>query len=207
MASKVDIVNAALNKIGASRILAFTDDTPEGRLANSSYNDLRDEVLRDHPWNFAIRRVALAANATAPIYEYSNSFDLPDEPNYCLRVLSVENPNDRSWKIEGRAIVTNLEAPLNIKYIKRVIDTGLMDFAFTNALAARLAWEWAEDLTGSTSKGKMLFEEYTSHITGAKSVDGQEGTPDSIQSNEWDDAREGGAVRGLGDHPGEGTAW
>lgn len=58
--SSVGIANIALSKIGAQRIVSFSENTENARLLNAIYGTIRDEVLRAHPWNFAITRTAPA---------------------------------------------------------------------------------------------------------------------------------------------------
>lgn len=55
--SDTGIANVALARLGAKRISAISEDTENARLINAVYGTLRDEVLRAHPWNFAIKRV------------------------------------------------------------------------------------------------------------------------------------------------------
>lgn len=50
------IVNLALTRLGDLRIAALSDATAAAQAANAVYAALRDEVLRAHPWNFAIQR-------------------------------------------------------------------------------------------------------------------------------------------------------
>ncbi len=54
--TSVGIANVALARLGAKRISAIDEDTENARLINSVYGTIRDEVLRAHPWNFAIKR-------------------------------------------------------------------------------------------------------------------------------------------------------
>jgi len=64
--SSVGISNIALSKIGAQRITSFSENTENARLLNAIYGTIRDEVLRAHPWNFAIKRTAPALAYTLP---------------------------------------------------------------------------------------------------------------------------------------------
>jgi hypothetical protein len=54
------ICNSALSKIGAAKIDALTDVNKRATLCNQQYSILRDELLRSHPWNFAIKRKYLS---------------------------------------------------------------------------------------------------------------------------------------------------
>lgn len=173
--SDVEIANRALDAIGARIITSFEDDTREAGLCRRYYPQLRDAILRSHPWNCAIKRAALAASPTAPTFGWERSFPLPTD---CLRVLSVDGDEDTlgNWQVEGRSILTNLSAPLNIRYIFRVTEPGLLDPALVSAIAARLAMELAMPLAGSLPMRQQMQREYVDRIREARSVDGQEGT-------------------------------
>jgi len=77
MASEVEICNRALQKLGASPILALSDDTVEARECNRAYAILRDSELRSHPWSFTRTRAIVAASATAPAFEWATSYPVP----------------------------------------------------------------------------------------------------------------------------------
>lgn len=193
MASEVGIANAALAKLGQRPIIAFTDNTPAGRLADATYGDLRDEMLREHPWNFATRRTTLPAEAATPAWGFARQFILPAG---CLRVLELDNPGDWPWKLEGGKILTDLTAPLALTYILRITDPDQMDPSFRDVLAARLALEWCERLTGSNSLAQMMQRLYSDKLRYARSFDGQEGGTDEVARYSWIEARWSGSGRG-----------
>lgn len=58
--SKLILANIALQKIGAKKLTTFGETTTaEGIAVSAIYDDIRDEVLEEHPWTFAQKRVAL----------------------------------------------------------------------------------------------------------------------------------------------------
>jgi hypothetical protein len=188
MSSVVGICNNALIKIGEDTITALTDNTKEARLCNQIYESTRDAVIRAHIWNFAIKRVELAENTTAPTFEYENAFDLPSD---CLRVLNMEDSDKQTtivFKIEGRQLVTD-ESTAKIRYIARIVDPNTFDDLFKEALSARLAFELAYPLSESNSLAQTMYQVYLDKLSEARTMDGQEGTPDQIVSREWTDAR------------------
>lgn len=192
MASDVSVVNSTLHKLGVSRIVAFTDTTKQGLLANDTFADIRDSLLRAHPWNFAIERAALAADATAPEWGYNARYALPEGQTPCLRVLEVEGEDESSgrWTVEGRFIHTSLTAPINIRYIKRITDANSMDAVFREALSARLAMEWATTLTHDPTIQSTMTGLYNSlKMPEARSIDGQEDIAVQIEASEWINAR------------------
>lgn len=181
MASDVEIVNNALSMIGDKAIVALTDDTTRARLANQLYGPTRDAVLRSHPWNCAITRATLPLLSATPIYGWSQQFQLPSDP-YCLRVLACNDDEERAmsgsvFKIEGRKLLIN-QTSANIRYIQRITDPNQYDTLLYEAFSARLAAKMAYPVTGSTTLSKSMWDLYLGFLKEARTIDGQEGSPD-----------------------------
>jgi len=185
MPSQVEIANAALLKIGEPPITSFEDAEQGAILANNTFTIYRDALIRAHPWKFATRRVALATSTSTPAWEFTYSYPVPAEPYYFLKLLTIENPSDYDYRLEGRAIVTDLGAPLYIKYLWRVSDPNQWDTLFTEAFVAKLAWEWAENITKEAELRQSLLKEFIGKIEQAFSVDGQEGKTEPIPDGTW----------------------
>lgn len=198
MASKVDICNRALTKLGAQRILSLSDDLKPARECNSAFDIVRDAELRNHTWSFSKTRASLAALAAAPAWGFSRQFQLPND---CLRVVRVGeyypgpvlddyvNSNTADYAIEGRRILTDYDAPLKILYIARVTDATQYDSAFIEALACRLAMELAEPLTQSNTKRELAQSEYRSALLDAVRANAIELPPEQTQDDAWNLAR------------------
>lgn len=188
MASNVGIANAALRKLGQSPITSFGENSKAARLANERFEELRDELLGRHPWNFATKRRSLAASATVPVWGFEAAYPLPAD---YIRVFEVNGEDEytNKWKVENGAIVTDLPAPLEIRYVYRVADANRMISGFREALASVLAADWAEDLTGDDNVVARWDRKARIAVATARSNDGQEGTPDQFEADEWISAR------------------
>ena len=188
MASDVGIANAALRKLGQAPITAFNEDSKAARLANERFAELRDELISRHPWNFALKRISLAASATAPVWGFANAFPVP--PDY-IRTFEANGEDEETgkWKVENGEIVTDLSAPLEILYVYRVTDANRMSTGFREALASLLAADWAEDITGDDNVVKNKERKALIAVAQARSNDGQEGIPDRLEADEWLNAR------------------
>lgn len=182
MASKVDIINLALAQLGVATITSLSDASPQSRLASRTYDELLEEVLRDHPWNFATTRVSLAVSTTAPDWGFDYAYPVPSD---YLRLVEVYNPSELDYRVErtadGRVIITDIEAPLKIRYTAFVTDPNLYDAKFKSALAARYAMEWAEPLSARPDLRKEALALYPAKVSEAKSVDGQEDQPTEVE--------------------------
>ncbi len=185
--SETSIANAALTHLGERRIEDLNEIGKTASILNDKYGETRDELLRLHVWNFATKRVQIAADATAPLWGFSNQYTLPAD---CLRLVEVSNSENYDYRVEGRKILTDLGSPLSILYTRQVTSPIEMDVLFRQALAALLAAEVAESITGDNTKVDGLRRLALSKIREAKAPDGQESAPRHLEASEWLDARE-----------------
>lgn len=156
MASEVEICNRALQKLGAKRIISLSDDSVNARACNVAYVPVRDALLEDHFWRFAIERAELAADAMTPAWGRANSFQLPSDYICLAPSYPEDNFNSKDWVIEGLKILTDDTAPIYIRYVKRVTDPNAMTSLFREMLSTELAFELCEELTQSNTKKAQL---------------------------------------------------
>ena len=185
MPSAVDICNRALSRVGEARITSLTDATKQARACNSAYTLIRDEVLRAHPWNSAIKRASLAKLSDAPDFGYDAQYQLPSD---CLRVVEVYDTK-LPWVVEGRKLLSDEGTPLKMRYVRREEDPNTFDSLLVSAIAARLAMELCEELTQSNTKRERAGEEYAAILTIARKADGQEQSPMPFEEDDWVNAR------------------
>lgn len=183
--SETAICNAALIKVGGARILALSDTTREGKLCNELYSQVRDELLFDHPWNFATGRATLAETVTTPEFEFAKSYQLPAN---CLRVRSMEGEETYPWKVEGTTLVTDYGSA-KISYTKRVTDVSSFSPGFTKALVSELAYRLCYALTQSTSLSNSLESRAHTDLRLARTADSQEGAGDRFYADSWLNSR------------------
>lgn len=62
----LDICNNALMQLGQKKMVSLSEDSDKARLADGMYTQVRDRILRGHPWNCSIKRTVLEAAAFSP---------------------------------------------------------------------------------------------------------------------------------------------
>jgi hypothetical protein len=197
-----DIANLALGWLAVSKIADL--DTDPGRpaeLMRDAFAGLRDAVLEDRDWSFAMERYQIDKDAAAPVFGYSSRYLLPSE---VLRVSTAEEATDGAtfdafamstwpedfsasgldWVKEGRFILANTSAAkLNVRAVKRVEDTTIWSPAFCQALAARMA----SDLCNAITEDKVLARDnekrYLDKLQAASSSDGRQGRAQRLKSS------------------------
>lgn len=176
MASKIEITNIALIHLGANLISSFEEDSVEATLANAVWNTTRTSLLRDHPWNFAIKDIEVPQLTEKPLANFNYKYQLPSD---CLRLLEVYETN--SYKLMGREIHSN-NSSCKVKYVRDVTDTTIWDAAFVDLMAAKLAFELAYPLTKSNSLMQQMGEIYGLKVQKARFIDSTEDIPSPFGS-------------------------
>ena len=212
MTSKISVANRALTKLGANRITSFADNTKEARTVNNMFDVVRDDELRARAWSFSKKRIQLAADTDPPVFGYSFAYTLPVE---CLRIWEVEqtfwngpdladyrNDGYKPYVLEGRKIltsavdrdaITGTPNELKLVYLAQISDTTLWDANYVESFACRLAAEMCEDLTQSTTRRQLAWEEYDQSIKKARRANAIELPPEYISDDSWVIARLRGA--------------
>lgn len=190
VSSEAQIVNMALRYIGAQPIINLSDDSDEGRVATLLYPVARDEVLRDFPWNFAIRRQQLSIDAGDNLTNYDYKYNLPVDP-LCLRALDLIDSEGYtlvgySWIVEDRYLYTDY-TDVRLQYIGQITDVTKFDSKFVKALTFRLAADMAYELTGAARND--LEQKYEMQMMKAKGMDAREGQNRPRHETKWSDAR------------------
>jgi hypothetical protein len=184
MTSVVAICNRALDMLGAEPVTSLADNTKAARLCARNFEPVRDAVLRAYPWNAAVRRASLAALTDAPAWGYARQFQLPEgpAPEPCLRLLAIDGETEFAvrYRIEGRRVLTDESAPLNVLYIARVEDPAQLDPMLHDVIATRLAADLSYSLTASAALGQSLMEIYQAKLAEARVTDAEEGTADPL---------------------------
>jgi len=100
----------------------------------------------------------------------------------------VEDPESLGFKVKGRKIATDIEPPLNVVYLARVVDPAQWDSLFVDALIAKLAMEWSEPCAKEARLVKAITEDFNRKIQTAFGVDGAEGSTEMLPVWSWADA-------------------
>jgi hypothetical protein len=208
--SQVGIANLALIRAGTKTITALTENI----VVNAVWQYIRDEVLAAKDWKFAKTRVALAKNATAPVYQFDYAYTLPTD---FLR-LCRQDASDASvfpsglysedqmtgqiyinsyyypYKIEAISDGTlcllsdydNTDNDIYITYIQKITDVTKFSPAFINALANRLGAEIAISITESSNKFADLMNLYKETLKTAEALNSSSDFQDETGSDSWD---------------------
>lgn len=200
MADYVSVGNLIAQKLGEDiRLTARTDASHFAVTLDAAWDAQRLIVLRDHPWNCAMKRWSLASRVLEPgetIAPWGYAFPLPPELLRLHEVLEIGNSaaNDGyglgsfsvaptgsgvsgDWQREQQDILSDGAGPLIIRGNRDVPNVNEWADDLVEAIACRTAFQICLAITGDRSLKNDLWSEYLTAKRDAKSVDGRENPP------------------------------
>ena len=194
--SPVAICNLALGWVGGDLITSLDDNSKEAKLCKANYELLRDAVLEEREWTFAVKRMRLVRVTDEPVYGWSAAFQIPPE---VLRVLQISGSvaglsaitrggtgmgqeSRIEWNREGDKVMTDTN-DVFARCLVQVVDTNKFSPAFTQAFAARMSMDFAIPIASSRMLQKDMALMYGEKIRLAAATDGMQGRSQKTRSD------------------------
>lgn len=208
MASRVEVSNLALFKLGASdTIVSPDDDSHAARTVSAVWDVVRKATLRGigeqiPRWNFAERYAetpARAPTASNPIpYGWAGAYPMPDGALRLAEIVQPAHLGAGGWKLVGnesaREVLLKQPGPLKAWWLFDVPEPGLWDDSFVQAMAARLGFEIADRITGDMGRKQACWDEFRANLAAAAKVDAMEGAPIEPEEDDWIACRYGAGL-------------
>lgn len=204
MVSKVEIWNRALDLLGERiTILDETETNANANLCRRTYERVYKAVQRAYPWKCLKAQASLAADASAPAFGYSFQYSVPNDFGRLLQVYREEKfVNRNPWQFLGGKIQTDIEAPLNILYLRYSDNPSEWDELLQDAITYRMAADMAESLTQDPTKKVTQYAAYDAAVSEAQHTDAFEQQPKNMNDGNWVDSRFAGGAP-IGDTYGD----
>jgi hypothetical protein len=110
------------------------------------------------------------------------------QPTDMIRLLEIigDTNDEEAYAVENGNILTNIVPPLPIRYIKRETDTAKYEPLLASLIAARLAVEFLEGLTGVPDLRRQQITQWYELLNArAKNADGQETYAAPFEEDEY----------------------
>lgn len=155
--SQINIVNVALSHLSISKTVAIlqTEKTEEAITARLFYDLAREATLRDFPWPFSTRILALALVEESPNDEWDYSYRYPTDCLEIRRILSGARNDTRQSRVpyrilsdgQGTLVYTDTENA-EIEYTVNAVSPQFYPPDFVMAFSLYMAHLMAPRLTG-----------------------------------------------------------
>lgn len=181
MASKTEIANRTLIKLGQSRVSNIDTDTSTAAVTLSQlWDSVRDSTLQMYPWNFATKRADLVPDSVSPSWGYSTAFSIPSD---FLQLLEIKD--DIDYKIEGNKILCDQSDIIYIKYIRREDDVSMYPPIFVEMLSQNLAIESCDRIADDTNLKAVLIQQSKDLREKVLATDSVENLPVEVDEDDW----------------------
>ena len=177
MASRLELYNQSLLRLGERRLATLSDNRPERRSLDAVWADTLAYMIEAAMWNFASRTEELQASETVtPNFGYTYAVEKPDD---YVRIVNIADnelmaPTLQDFMEEGDYFLTWCD-PLYLQYISNDTsygaDPGKWTASFSRAFVLELAYRIAPQIGYGDEKQKMLYEEKNKALSYAKGKD------------------------------------
>lgn len=184
MATQTEVINRALMHCGQAPLMHDQDDSPNARICRQEWPFAYEATLRQHPWNFAIRRAVLVRHRTKPAYGFEYYYAVPAD---CLRVCQV-HPQGVEYATENGMIATDSEE-IMIRYISNNTRLEAFDALAIEVLSLTLASAVVTKITENFELQGSLLSQADEYLRRARHDNATENSPPRPVEGIWTKVR------------------
>lgn len=191
----IEVAQKAMVLIGLEPLTSFTDQTDEALVANTIFEDVVEDCLSQHNWNFATGQKTLSRLTAVPVDRWDAAYALPTSPDV-VQVLTVTiNDIPQAYDIYERYVYINAQ----------VSDTVVLNYVFRPAVQywppsftmwviLRLASVLALSVTRKGDVAKSYVDLAEQQFRRAKSRDSQQVTTQGLRPTRYHRVRLGNGI-------------
>lgn len=193
----VDICNLALDKVGQAPITSIDPPrTPTETLMARHFDQVRQELLREHPFNFSERTTTFKRTGDAPGSRYADKYLIPkgicrinvlgpDTENRITNFHIQDDPDGNTVILCNNDGAETVEATCQFD----ITDVSKFDAGFRKCFVLALAQAVCYQITKSNSTWNRLDRELKESLPTMISVDAAEQPPEVIERNSFIESR------------------
>lgn len=191
--SEIEVAKLACDLLKETPLSSWEDQTPVGRWMKRNFKIIRNMIMSQTPWGFAIRRQLLEPDGEKPAFNWQTRYAIPRDT---LRVLPLRHDgtlNGRliDWEREGMFILTNMTGPLKVRLLFEQTDAGTWSPLFVDALSTAIALRMSQWMTGKNTFTELMNSLHNTAMTSATFANGAEGITSATTGTYYDDVRQG----------------
>ena len=178
METATDVANLALSVIGGGTIFSIDDAEKAAELCKQYLSSAVDYTIGKGEFPRTIKREALTPYGQ-PVDAWAGSFQLPND---VIEGIALESGLE--WATEGGMFFTDDPAPV-LKYKRRPRGFGDLPTELVEAIACRLAFLVAMELTGDASKVSLAGSRFEVALRDARSQAGRVASSATAKAKLW----------------------
>lgn len=174
MASRLEVVNDGLVRLGVPPLASLADQGAQAIAADSIYQTVAESALAEHPWSFALREQRLPKLVIEEEDRRNFRFDFAYQlPGDRLRVLGLRSHDE--YRLAGDQLYTN-DRDAYVIYVANV-DEAQWPSYFSKLVSFSFAASVAITLTEQTTRADLMYRLTDEQRRTARNVDSQQTPP------------------------------
>ena len=156
-AAPIEVIQAALHRIGEEELVSLDEDASAARVANSNYEGIVRALFARHAWTFAKQTLPLTYQAEVELGQWSHAFVWPVE---VMNIRSVHYAESGArlrageYAIESGRLLTRSDTPLQVVATVRALESDWPG-DFSEAVVVRLQGLFLEALCDKPQDGRI----------------------------------------------------
>ena len=191
----IEVAQKAMVLIGLEPLTAFTDNTDEALVANTIFEDVVEDCLGQHSWNFATGQKVLARLTNVPVDRWDAAYALPTNPDVVqVQTVTIDDV-PQAYDIYERYVYINADATEEVvlNYVFRP-ETQYWPPTFTMWVIYRLASVFALSVTRKGDIAQSYTQLAEQQFRRAKARDSQQVTTQNLRLSRFHRARLGNGI-------------
>jgi hypothetical protein len=166
-AAPIEVIQAALHRIGEEELVSLDEDASAARVANSNYEGIVRAMFARHAWTFAKQTLPLTYQGEVELGAFRHAFVWPstvmnirtvmysgaDDGRYAGRIL-----RSGDYAIESGRILTHLDEPLQIVATVRALESDWPG-DFSEVVVTRLQGLFLEALCDKPQDARIKIKD------------------------------------------------
>ena len=191
----IEVAQKAMVLIGLEPLASFTDQTDEALVANTIFEDVVEDCLAQHNWNFATGQKTLSRLTAVPVDRWDAAYALPTSPAVVQVQTVTMDDQPQQYDLYERYVYLNADASETVvlNYIFRP-ETQYWPPAFTMWTIFRLASVLALSVTRKGDVAKSYTDLAEVQFRRAKARDSQQVTTQGLRPSRYHRDRMGNGI-------------
>lgn len=198
--TKTELANIALGHLGSALIQSVDEVSPSAQHIRRMWDFVRDGLLRQKDWNFALKRATLSRLSEDPLFGWTAAYQLPSDYLRAIEWNGQEaGTGEAQFDIEGERLLCNFETGTTsprseLRYIAKVENVNEWDASFNEAFSYKLAAAIAPSISTSAGLATDMNRIGEQVMLRAFGPDNLETRPRAVLAQEgsgWLEARQG----------------
>lgn len=147
-AAPIEVIQAALHRIGEEELVSLDEDASAARVANSNYEGIVRALFARHAWTFAKRTLDLTYDEEVELGQWSHAFVWPSEVMNIRSIHCADGGRQLragEYAIEGDRVLARADTPLQVVATTRALEADWPG-DFSEAVVVRLQGLFLEAL-------------------------------------------------------------